>query len=116
MAIKTKIHPLFFAPFVSSPMKIEPEWIDSYGHLNMAYYHVIFERGIDEALKMIGITPEYDTERGFGIFTAECHIHYRRDVLLETPAPRHRGVACRHGGNPVSQHRFGKTPRNTLSR
>ena len=85
MAMSTKIHPLFFAPFVSSTMQIEPGWIDSYGHLNMAYYHVIFERGIDEALKMIGITPEYDTERRLGIFTAECHIHYRREVLLETP-------------------------------
>jgi acyl-CoA thioester hydrolase len=30
--------PLFFAPFVSSVMRIEPQWIDYNGHLNMAYY------------------------------------------------------------------------------
>lgn len=29
----------FFAPFVSSTMRIEPAWIDHNGHMNMAYYH-----------------------------------------------------------------------------
>jgi acyl-CoA thioester hydrolase len=29
--------PAFFAPFVSSPMRVEPGWIDYNGHLNMAY-------------------------------------------------------------------------------
>lgn len=85
MVLTTKISPLFFAPFVSSVIKMEPEWIDSYGHVNMAFYHIVFERGIDDALAMIGMTPEYGTRRGFGIFAAECHIHYRREVLLETP-------------------------------
>ncbi|MFL5194230.1 MAG: thioesterase, partial [Microvirga sp.] len=28
----------FFAPFVSSTMRVEPAWIDYNGHMNMAYY------------------------------------------------------------------------------
>jgi hypothetical protein len=36
--------PLFFAPFVSSVMRIEPHWIDYNGHLNMAYYNVQMPR------------------------------------------------------------------------
>ena len=30
--------PVFFAPFVSSVMEVEPKWIDYNGHLNVAYY------------------------------------------------------------------------------
>ena len=30
-------------PFRSSPRIVQPEWIDFNGHLNMAYYSVLFE-------------------------------------------------------------------------
>ena len=36
--------PVFFAPFVSSVMRVEPAWIDYNGHLNMAYYNVLLDR------------------------------------------------------------------------
>ena len=36
------------APFLSSVMQIEPQWIDYNGHLNMAYYNVMMDRAIDE--------------------------------------------------------------------
>ena len=40
--------PLPPAPFRSAVMQIEPQWIDYNGHLNMAYYNVMFDRAIDE--------------------------------------------------------------------
>ncbi len=49
----------FFAPFVSSTMAIEPGWIDYNGHLNMAYYHVLFDRAVDEAFGVVGLGPDY---------------------------------------------------------
>ena len=36
------------APFTSSVMRVEPAWIDYNGHLNMAYYNVLFDRAVDE--------------------------------------------------------------------
>ena len=44
MLDRTDLEPLFFAPFVSSIMRVEPQWIDYNGHLNMAYYNVLFDR------------------------------------------------------------------------
>ena len=44
--------PAFFAPFVSSVMRVEPGWIDYNGHLNMAYYNVLFDRAVDEAYEL----------------------------------------------------------------
>jgi acyl-CoA thioester hydrolase len=71
---------LFFAPFVSSVMRIEPHWIDYNGHLNMAYYHVMFDRAVDEAFALLGLGPEYVEERRASYFVAECHILYKREL------------------------------------
>ena len=55
--------PLPPAPFVSSVMHIEPQWIDYNGHLNMAYYNVMMDRAIDELWLQLGIGPTYMKER-----------------------------------------------------
>ena len=51
--------PVFAAPFVSSVMTIEPQWIDYNGHLNVAYYNVLFDRAVDEVYELIGLGPAY---------------------------------------------------------
>jgi acyl-CoA thioester hydrolase len=75
----------FFAPFVSSTMRIEPAWIDFNGHLNMAYYHVIFDRAMDEAFDLLGIGPDHAGERKGSFFTAEVHTQYKRELKLNDP-------------------------------
>ncbi len=73
------------APFLSSVMQIEPQWIDYNGHLNMAYYNVMFDRAIDELWLKLGIGPGYRKERNGSTFTAECHVRYLREVHLGDP-------------------------------
>lgn len=72
-------------PFLSSVMQIEPQWIDYNGHLNMAYYNVMFDRAIDELWLKLGIGPAYMRERGCSTFTAECHVRYLREIHLGDP-------------------------------
>ena len=71
---------LFFAPFVSSAMRVEPQWIDYNGHLNMAYYHVLFDRAVDEVFSLVGLSRDYAETRNASTFTAECHILYKREL------------------------------------
>ena len=85
MPKRPKINPLFFAPFVSSVFRVEPGWIDNNGHLNMAYYNVLFDRALDETISLIGVTPDYIAEGEGTVFVAEAHLAYRREVLLDTP-------------------------------
>jgi acyl-CoA thioester hydrolase len=73
------------APFRSSVMQIEPQWIDYNGHLNMAYYNVMFDRAIDEMWLQLGIGPAYMKERHCSTFTAECHVRYLREIHLGDP-------------------------------
>jgi acyl-CoA thioester hydrolase len=72
-------------PFLSSVMTIEPQWIDYNGHLNMAYYNVMFDRAIDEMWLGLGIGPTYMKERHGSTFTAECHVRYLREIHLGDP-------------------------------
>lgn len=73
------------APFRASIMQIEPQWIDYNGHLNMAYYNVMFDRAIDQLWAELGIGPTYMKERGGSTFTAECHVRYLREIHLGDP-------------------------------
>jgi acyl-CoA thioester hydrolase len=73
------------APFLSSVMQIDPAWIDYNGHLNMAYYNVMFDRAIDELWLKLGIGPGYLKARQASTFTAECHVRYLREIHLGDP-------------------------------
>jgi acyl-CoA thioester hydrolase len=73
-------------PYLSSVMRIEQQWIDYNGHLNMAYYNVLFDRAVDELWLTLGIGPGYMKARNNSTFTAECHVRYLREIHLDDPA------------------------------
>jgi acyl-CoA thioester hydrolase len=64
-------------------MDIEKDWIDYNGHLNMAYYNVLFDRCADEALDAMGIGADYAKERRLTIYTAEAHVCYVQELHLD---------------------------------
>ena len=118
--------PAFFAPFVSSVMTVEPGWIDYNGHLNMAYYNVLFDRAVDEAYELIGCGVRYLEQTRHSTFTAEVHVRYlhelhagdpvrvtfqlldfefKADALFRAAFSRRRGVALGHLREPCAAHR-----------
>jgi acyl-CoA thioester hydrolase len=52
-------------PFASTSIPIEAGRLDGNGHMNMAYYLVVSERGLDQAWTAMGIGWEY--ARGIGM-------------------------------------------------
>ncbi len=77
--------PVFFAPFVSSVMRVEPAWIDYNGHLNMAFYNLLIDRAVDEAFELVGLGQDYVAERNASYFTAEAHVRYLRELKVHAP-------------------------------
>jgi acyl-CoA thioester hydrolase len=73
------------APFVSSLMRVEPAWIDYNGHLNMAYYNVLFDRAVDEVYEELGIGLGYLKRTHHSTFTAEVHVRYLRELHENDP-------------------------------
>lgn len=66
-------------------MRVENAWIDYNGHLNMAYYHVLFDRALDELFAQLGLGPDYVRTRNASTFAAECHIRYLRELNQGDP-------------------------------
>ena len=64
----------------SDPYAIELGWLDYNGHLNMAYYHVMFDRTVDLALDALNLGAAYRKVSHCGIFNVETHVLYRREV------------------------------------
>ncbi len=63
-------------------MKVEPAWIDYNGHMNMAYYHVLFDRAVEEGFGLVGLGREYQEERKASFFAAEIHTLYKRELKV----------------------------------
>lgn len=64
----------------SSLMTVLPDWIDYNGHLNMAYYNVLFDRAADEVYPQMGFGPDYAETRRLTTYTAEFHVCYVREL------------------------------------
>jgi acyl-CoA thioester hydrolase len=85
MPDRIDFEPVFFAPFVSTVMTVDSQWIDYNGHLNMAYYNVLIDRAVDEAFLLVGLGPDYVQNRGASFFTAEAHVRYLRELKTGDP-------------------------------
>ncbi|MEM7438206.1 MAG: thioesterase family protein [Pseudomonadota bacterium] len=68
------------SPHKSSLMPVEPQWIDYNGHLNMAYYNVLMDRGADQLFATFGFGPDYRETTNHTTFSAESHVCYLREV------------------------------------
>lgn len=72
-------------PVVCPLQRVEKAWIDYNGHLNMAFYNVMFDRGLDHAYDLLGVGEHYTTSGGGSCFTVEVHVSYLRELLLNDP-------------------------------
>jgi acyl-CoA thioester hydrolase len=75
-------HMRIAAPFVSQPREVQKDWIDYNGHMNMAYYNVLFDRSADDAFELMGLGPAYAEKRRLTVYTAEIHVCYVRELHL----------------------------------
>lgn len=73
----------FEAPVLSAPMQLEPNWQDYNGHLNMAYYNVLFDRGVDQLWEQLGFGADYRETTGHTTFSAEFHVCYLRELHMD---------------------------------
>ncbi len=69
-------------PVVEHEDVVRPEWIDSNGHMNLAYYVVVFDLATDKLYSLLGIGDAYREATGNSCFTAETHTVYEREVRL----------------------------------
>jgi acyl-CoA thioester hydrolase len=64
--------------------EVKPQWVDHYGHMNLAYYLVVFDMACDVQWLDLGFGPDYRA-RGMGTFAAESWQAYIREVREGAP-------------------------------
>ena len=65
--------------------RVLPEWIDVNDHMNVAYYVLAFDRGVDSLWDRFGITADHIREMQSSTFAVESHVIYRRELKLDEP-------------------------------
>ena len=81
--------PLEPAPLVSPTQTVIEDWIDYNGHLNMAFYNVIFDRAVDHFYDLLGVGAKYAESGAGSCFTMEVHVHYLNEVSLDDELELH---------------------------
>ena len=65
--------------------RVLPKWIDVNDHMNVAYYVLAFDQGVDALWDRFGITQEHIREMNSSTFAVESHVIYRRELNLDDP-------------------------------
>ena len=63
--------------------RVKQEWCDYNGHLNLAYYIVIFDFATDAFYDSMGLGETYKIETNNSWFTAESHVCYLSELFAE---------------------------------
>jgi acyl-CoA thioester hydrolase len=69
-------------PFDRFRGEVLPEWIDYNGHMNLAYYTVLFDYATDLLFDALGLGLDYRQTTHMGTFVAETHNRYERELLV----------------------------------
>lgn len=65
--------------------QVLPEWIDFNGHMNVAYYVLAFDLGVDALWSDFGITAEHVQQNHSSTFAVESHVLYKQELKLGDP-------------------------------
>jgi len=60
---------------------VRPEWVDYNGHMNVAYYVLVFDHGTDIVLERLGLGRAYRESTGRSVFVVESHVTYEAEVV-----------------------------------
>jgi acyl-CoA thioester hydrolase len=72
----------FPAPFDRYQGEVLPEWIDINGHMNLAYYTVLFDYATDLMFDVLDLGRHYRVTTDHGTFVTETHNRYERELLV----------------------------------
>jgi len=69
-------------PFVRMG-RVEPEWIDANGHMNIAAYVTAFDLSSDTILDYLGLSWEYTNTSGHSVFVIGMNVDYQQELFEE---------------------------------
>lgn len=83
---------------------VSDEWIDYNGHLNEAYYVLLFSNAMDTVMTDVGLGPEYRESSHCSLFTLESHVRYLDQILPRSSVEIHNYIIAVDTKKVVSWH------------
>lgn len=71
-------------PFNEYSTVVSSDWIDFNGHLNVAYYHLIFDLSAKPFFTWLGFTTEIREQHKCSMFALESHLTFLSEVKVHT--------------------------------
>lgn len=65
--------------------RVQPDWVDYNGHMNEAYYVLVFSRTTDAFMDLIGMDEANRISTETSVYTLESHILYLQEVGAGAP-------------------------------
>ncbi len=65
--------------------EVREDWIDVNDHMNVAYYVLAFDYGIDTLWDRIGITSDHIRRNNSSTFAVDCQVTYQREMKFDAP-------------------------------
>ena len=82
-------------PMESTGTRVQPQWIDHNGHMNVAYYLLAFDESVGEMFDYFGLTAAHKAANNCATFVGDFHIQYVRELLEGDPIRiTHQVVGC----------------------
>jgi acyl-CoA thioester hydrolase len=94
--------------------RVKPEWVDHYGHMNLAYYLVAFDLATDAFWPSLALGDGFRA-RGLGTFAVESWQAYVREVVLDTPLSAESAVLGFDSKRLLVRHRLHHAEEGWLS-
>jgi acyl-CoA thioester hydrolase len=65
--------------------RVEPEWIDANGHMNIAAYVTAFDLSSDMILESLDLSWEYTRTSGYSVFVIGMNVDYQQELFNKYP-------------------------------
>ena len=103
------------APFNEFSTSIQPDWIDDNGHMNVAFYHLVFDLAARPFFNWLGFTEENRKAHNISTFALETHLSYLSEVKVDAGVRVESRLLDTNGKRFHFYQEMYKTESNTLA-
>lgn len=68
------------SPITLETCRVPPEWVDDNGHMNVAYYALVFDRALEAFFDRLDLGHAHRRACGAALFVVESHFTYQQEL------------------------------------
>ena len=85
---------------------VSADWIDYNGHMNVAYFVLVFDHATDAVLEQLGLDENYRQTAGCSVFVSDMRVSYFREVIASEELWIRSRLLSRDAKRVVIRHRM----------